>query len=235
MTDTPRIPPSEPADSLDPSSLAAIRGLLEAEADDAQPSATHVASDPQFAPDATDTPAARKRSRFPELGQAEAAEVKRTAKPASAPKSTHDIPANAVGGMVARMKSGAAGYRPTVWHVLAACSVLILLFRPWLVVGLLVLGIFLFSGVLLVLGYDGFWQQAMRLARWQANRNPEKSEDILRKLDGFAMRFDAFLDRFPEGTVDGLYLPDLGNTTAAEARHNAALDRRFDGLRDGGS
>ena len=46
------------------------------------------------------------------------------------------------------------------------------------------------------------------------------------------MKWDAVLDRFPEGTVDGLYLPDFGEMAAAEARHDAALDRRFDRLRD---
>lgn len=45
------------------------------------------------------------------------------------------------------------------------------------------------------------------------------------------MKWDAVLDRFPEGTVDGLYLPDFGEMAEAEARHDAALDRRFDRLR----
>ena len=46
------------------------------------------------------------------------------------------------------------------------------------------------------------------------------------------MKWDAVLDRFPEGTVDGLYLPDFGEMAAAETRYDEALDRRFDSLRN---
>ena len=46
------------------------------------------------------------------------------------------------------------------------------------------------------------------------------------------VKWDAVLDRFPEGTVDGLYLPDFGEMAAADTRHDEALDRRFDSLRN---
>ncbi|WP_394415134.1 hypothetical protein [Sulfitobacter sp. 1A12126] len=92
--------------------------------------------------------------------------------------------------------------------------------------------VFVALGVFLALGYDGFWQRAMALGRWYAARRPERAAALHARLDAFAMKWDAVLDRFPEGTVDGLYLPDFGEMAAAEARHDAALDRRFDRLRD---
>ncbi|MGB3243322.1 MAG: hypothetical protein WBB25_02215, partial [Sulfitobacter sp.] len=84
----------------------------------------------------------------------------------------------------------------------------------------------------LFLGYDGFWRRAMRVSRWYARQHPSRSGEIDRKLDNFAMKFDAFLDRFPEGSVDGLYLPDFGDRAEAEGRHDEALDRRFNSLRE---
>ena len=72
----------------------------------------------------------------------------------------------------------------------------------------------------------------MGIARWYARRHPSRSVELHRKLDNFAMKFDAFLDRFPEGTVDGLYLPDLGDLAEADQRHDEALDRRFETLRE---
>jgi hypothetical protein len=135
-------------------------------------------------------------------------------------------------GMVDQLKAKIMGYRPTPKHIAVAAVVLLVLFRPWLVLGLLFLTAFIIVGVFLILGYDGFWRQIMRLSRWYAGRHPSRSKEIHRRLDSFAMKFDAFLDRFPEGSVDGLYLPDFGDIAEAEARHDEALDRRFDKLRE---
>ena len=85
-----------------------------------------------------------------------------------------------------------------------ACLVLLLVFRPWLVLGIVFLFLFVMTGVFLVLGYDGFWRRVMGVARWYARKHPSRSGELHRKLDTFAMKFDAFLDRFPEGTVYGL-------------------------------
>jgi hypothetical protein len=109
---------------------------------------------------------------------------------------------------------------------------LLVLFRPWLVVGVLLLTVFLILGVFLALGYDGFWRRGMAIGRWYAGRRPERAADLHNRLDAFAIKWDAILDRFPEGTVDGLYLPDFGEMAAADARHDAAMARRFDSLRN---
>ena len=109
-------------------------------------------------------------------------------------------------GLVARLKSRVTGYRPKPKHLVFAALALLVLLRPWLVVGLILLTIFLFIGVFLILGYDGFWRRAMGLA---------------------------ILDRFPEGSVDGLYLPDFGDLATADKRHDEALDRRFSDMREG--
>lgn len=136
------------------------------------------------------------------------------------------------GGLVGLIKEKITSYRPTVKHIVILALVLLVVFRPWVVLGIVFLTAFVVTGVFLILGYDGFWRRVMGVARWHARRHPSRSVEIHRKLDGFAMRFDAFLDRFPEGSVDGLYLPDFGDLAAADARHDEALDRRFDNLRE---
>jgi hypothetical protein len=133
---------------------------------------------------------------------------------------------DASGGLVAHIKS----YRPKKSHLALASLALIIFFRPWLVIGLALIAVFITFGVFLMVGYDGFWQGVIKAGRCYAKRRPSRAAAVHKKLDRFAVRWDAFLDRFPEGTVDGFYLPDFGQLDTAEARHDAALNRRLAGL-----
>lgn len=196
---------------LDKDSLAAIRSLLQDE-----PAA-------EKAPETQSTK--QRRERFsplpPQPGDApeKTKAVKSRTPKANARKGTGTPKV----GLAPRIKS----YRPTPKHILLFSLALLIYFRPLLITGFLVIGIMLTIGIFLILGYDGFWRQAMSIARWYARRRPARAAELHRKLDAFAMRWDAILDRFPEGTVDGLYLPDFGAVEAADARHDAALDRRL--------
>lgn len=134
-------------------------------------------------------------------------------------------------GRIDQIKQSIAGYRPKARHLAIGAAVLLVLFKPWLVFGLFMLSIFIMIGVFLIVGYDGFWRGIMSGVRWYAERRPDRADALHRRLDNFAMRWDGFLDRFPEGSVDGLYLPDLGALEVAEKKHDEALDRRFQGLR----
>ncbi len=125
-----------------------------------------------------------------------------------------------------------SAYRPTVMHILLACLALFVFMRPWLVIGLTILSLIVLTGVFLMVGYDGFWQNVMKMGRWYARRKPSRAAAIHARLDRFALRWDAILDRFPEGTVDALYLPDFGELAQADARHGEALDRRLAGLKE---
>lgn len=138
----------------------------------------------------------------------------------------------ALAGRAAEAKASVLGYRPTVKHMLIAAAVLLVVFRPWLVVAIVLFNIVLLIGVFLVLGYDGFWKKAMALGRWYARKRPQKSAELHKKLDRFAMRWDEILDRFPEGTVDALYMPDFSELEQADARHDAVMARRLGALGD---
>ena len=202
---TPPIEKAAPSSAeLDPAAMSAIRNVM-ADAEGApEPRAGSGAAEPPVSP--------RRPGRvaFPDLPEPEAVEVD-IRKPSRRQRAAKRPPARAV-----------------ILCLLALAVVL----RPWLVFGVLFITVFIVLGVFLALGYDGFWQRAMALGRWYAARQPERAAALHARLDAFAMKWDAVLDRFPEGTVDGLYLPDFGEMAEAEARHDAALDRRFDRLRD---
>lgn len=222
--------PTEAPD-LDPQALAAIRELLTSETE-AAPKPAPPAS-PKTAQDMTKAeepdpvaaaPAARAQTRPVERSAAAMPEIAPAADDAARPVAE---------GPLQRLKARITGYRPTPRHLVVAACALVVLFRPWLVVGLILLTLFVFIGIFLILGYDGFWKRTMGLARWYARRRPSRAVELHRKLDNFAMKWDAFLDRFPEGSVDGLYLPDFGELATADARHDEALDRRLSSLREG--
>lgn len=213
---------------LDPESMAAIRDLLASE-----PKASDIAQSP-------DTHAAArggKKRAGRRAAKVEDAQPK-AKRAADQFEPLHDANPGQSGGsrrsagLMAELTRKVRGFRPKPKHILFWGTVLLLLFRPWLVVGLVFITAFILTGILLILGYDGFWHRIMHAMRWYAERRPARAEVLHQRLDTFAMRFDAFLDRFPEGSVDGLYLPDFGEIEKAEARHDAALDRRFDSLRE---
>lgn len=130
------------------------------------------------------------------------------------------------------IKAQIFGYRPSKQHIVLAVLVLLLLFRPWVLFWGAVFGVFALIGLFLIFGYDGFWHRVMNIGRWYAKRNPDRAGEMNRKLDAFAMKWDMFLDHFPDGTVDGLYMPDFSELATAESRHDEALDRRFANLHE---
>lgn len=220
---------------LDAQSMAAIRELLDGEdtAPAAAPTpradgvATSSPEAPQTAAIMSNAPTeAMKRDRLPPIEAAPAGTVK-AAKAAKAPRGSGTF-ARLTAPFVARIK----GYRPTPKHMIVAALLVLVFFRPWLVLGIVLLSLLVFIGVFLILGYDGFWQRGMAIARWYAQRNPDRAFEMHSRLDQFAMKWDAVLDKFPDGTVDGLYLPDFQEIEAAEKRHEAALDRRLKDMRE---
>lgn len=124
------------------------------------------------------------------------------------------------------------GYRPSRRQVMLLVLVLFALWRPWLVLALVLLPPVLVLGLLVGLGHDRFWDGAMRGFIRFAQRFPARAERLRRRMDGFAMRWDAVLDRFPEALVQGLYLPDFDSLQQREARHDRVLDERLARLRN---
>ncbi|MEM7522130.1 MAG: hypothetical protein AAF307_14005 [Pseudomonadota bacterium] len=86
---------------------------------------------------------------------------------------------------------------------------LLLLLRPLLLLALIVLPLIVITGLFAVLGADRVWGGVLTGLRRYMDRDPDAGMALVARLDQFAERWDAILDRFPDGTVDGLYLPDL--------------------------
>lgn len=238
---------------LDANSLNAIRSIL-TEQEAPAPRRSDGRSQTAVTPDEHETPreaalARKKAEAFAPLASPEGAPVEdlRPARakrlfslrrnPKKAPRSAASKPtprpaASTKGNSaLSRLKA----YRPTPGHIALAVFALLVLTRPWLVMGLTFLFLLIMIGVFLIAGYDGFWQGAIKLGRWYANRRPKRAAILHARLDSFAVKWDAVLDRFPEGTVDGLYLPDFGEIATADARHAQAMERRLNGLHGNGA
>jgi len=249
-------PPSDrsPEEGLDEDSLAAIRSILTEEATQVSPEV----SDPierekvvEVAPlsaASAQPPRRRKADAFPTLEEPTRDAPVKTRAPKQAkrgfslrrkaavskpqkPKLQQNVQPGRVAGMLEQLK----GYRPKPLHVALAVLALALLMRPWVFIGLGFVLLFIVIGVYLMVGYDGFWKGAMKIGRWYASRRPERAAQLHARLDRFAMRWDAVLDRFPEGSVDALYLPDFGELEMVDKRHDAAMERRLAGLQESGS
>ncbi len=107
--------------------------------------------------------------------------------------------------------------------VLFGCAML----YPALIVIPAVLTLFVVVGSFLFFGADRVWATVSRALAWYAARRPARAARLFARLDAFAVRWDAVLDRFPEGSVDGLYLPDLATVSERSRREDAALDERL--------
>ena len=235
-----------PGHDLDADSLSAIRSILTEEEAPAPRRPRGRSAAPEAEAPRDVAPLRTKASAFPRLSKAEPdpSALGVPEKPAKrgfslrrkkAPSESAARPAVAAPRpvseeMTGEIGSGIMGYRPKPAHIVLALFGLLVLFRPWLVLGLTLLFAFIMVGVFLIVGYDGFWKGVMKAGRWYAARRPERAARLNARLDSFAMKWDAILDRFPEGSVDGLYLPDFGELAVADKRHEEAMDRRLSGL-----
>lgn len=257
MTSAPITSPENEATAeteLDASSLSAIRSIL---TEEVAPAPRSKLGRGKSVPEPVEEVARvrRKADILPDLASAEAinamvevapkakrgfslrrkpAKAKKTlAKPTAVKAKAGPVDAfgEAEAGIVDRIRA----YRPTAKHVAFAAIALFVFMRPWLVFGLLAFFIIVMIGVFLIAGYDGFWHGVVKVSRWYATRRPSRAAILHARLDSFAVRWDAILDRFPEGTVDGLYLPDFAELASADARHDEVVERRLAGMQEKGA
>lgn len=124
------------------------------------------------------------------------------------------------------------GWRPSRRTLITAAFLAVLVFRPlWIVAALLFL-VFSTMGLFVLFGSDRVWGGFVLGLRRYIDRRPERGPRVAARLDRFAERWDRVLDRFPDGTVDALYFPDLQGLMEADARHDAAVADRLDRMRE---
>ncbi|MEP4196444.1 MAG: hypothetical protein ABJL99_12505 [Aliishimia sp.] len=146
-----------------------------------------------------------------------AAPVKKTAKRKAMPKIT--FPAVQVPAIV----------RFVTPRVLATLVLIALaMLYPALIVFPFVLTAFCVIGSFLFFGSERVWNAVSRgLTRYEA-RAPKRAAKLLDRLDAFAVHWDALLDRFPEGSVEGLYMPDFAHYETEQQSRDAAVDARLE-------
>lgn len=116
---------------------------------------------------------------------------------------------------------------PSVWRrrlLIAAPFVLIMLWKPWLIPGVILVTFWGAVALLAVLGGERLSEMFVRFYLWLNQRNPARAERVRDRADRLAMRLDALLDRLPEGWTEGLYMPDFSRASLT----GEALDDRPD-------
>lgn len=112
-------------------------------------------------------------------------------------------------------------------HVVWIGFVVAVVLRPNWFLLTFVLSAILLLGAFAVFGTNKTWRAIMWGFNGYARRSPERAKRFAKRMDRAAMRWDGFLDRFPEGMVDGLYLPDFQSIQDADDKHNAVVDARL--------
>jgi len=97
--------------------------------------------------------------------------------------------------------------------LIAAPFALVMVWKPWLIPGLLILCFGIVIALFAVLGSERLSDAFIRFYLWLNLRNPERAERVRDRADRLAMRLDALLDRLPERWTDGLYMPDFSRAS----------------------
>ncbi|WP_299591961.1 hypothetical protein [uncultured Tateyamaria sp.] len=119
------------------------------------------------------------------------------------------------------------GFQPRTRHVALASAALLFVLRPhWFVIGAAI-ALALVAGAFLTLGTDRIWTAIMGWLNQVEAKDTARAEELRVKLDAFAYRWDSVLDLFPDGMVDGLYMPDFQALQMAEAEHQEVVADRL--------
>jgi hypothetical protein len=129
-----------------------------------------------------------------------------------------------------RFKLPQLQFQPSRKLIALTVFLAVLVLRPHWVFLSMVLTLFVIMGAFVFLGADKVWRTVVRSLHFFAGRSPERAQRLVKGLDEFALRWDGFLDRFPDGIVDGLYLPDFQSLMDAQDQHDAVVDARLSRL-----
>ena len=118
--------------------------------------------------------------------------------------------------------------KPTRKHLALAALAALVVFKPFWVLGFIGVSLLLLALAFAAIGGETIWRGVMLALHQLSDRDPERAINLRRRLDRFAVKWDAFLDRFPDGSVDGLYMPDFQVLSAEEARNEARFVNRME-------
>lgn len=111
-----------------------------------------------------------------------------------------------------RLVARVTGFRPTRKQILFALFIGVMVWRPWLIPGILFLLFWIGLIVHLTLGPDRVAELLTPIRQKLAARYPEKAETMRRRAQAGADRLESWIERLPARWRDGIYLPDLGRS-----------------------
>ena len=161
------------------------------------------------------------RKSLPELNPVELDEADMAAEAAPAPSKRVKTRSTKARGS---LKQRVLGYRPSGKHLLLAALALVVVFRPWLIPGVMFVAFWIVLIAYLTMGHDRFVEKLHTGWVRFDKRHPQKSARVRKTMDAFALRFDAFLDKLPESWAEKLALPDM----SAPADGGRSLDEMPD-------
>lgn len=128
---------------------------------------------------------------------------------------------------VAQIARPLRDFRPSTRHLSLASLALLVVLRPhWFVISV-VLAAALIIGAFLIIGSDRIWRAVLSYLGRVETRDLKRAMHLRARLDRFACRWDGFLDFFPDGMVDGLYMPDFQDLQNGDEAHTEAMIERL--------
>ena len=118
-------------------------------------------------------------------------------------------------------------YRPERKRILLTSLVLLLLLKPFFVIGWTAVGFIAVVLTFAILGADAFWRKVIDLYRLFARRKPAAARQLKIRAYLVARKWDRILQLAPAGLADQLRPPDLRDIVAADARHETAMQDRL--------
>lgn len=119
----------------------------------------------------------------------------------------------------------------TPGRILTGSLLILAVFRPILVISLVLIWFLGTALTFLVLGTERVWSGLSWAVAIYARRYPDRAETIYAALDSIAYRWDAVLDMLPEGRVDGLYMPDFAHVAEQRWAEDDVIAQRLARLR----
>jgi hypothetical protein len=134
--------------------------------------------------------------------------------------------------LVRRLLARVSGFRPTRKQIALTALAVVMVWRPWLIPGILFLLFWIALIVHLTLGPDRVAELLTPVREKLAARYPEKAAALRRRAQAGADRVEGWIEKLPERWRDGIYLPDLGRSDSAGVPEAMKADP-FDRLNPG--
>ena len=118
-------------------------------------------------------------------------------------------------------------YRPERKRILVTSLVLLLILKPFFVIGWTAVFVMAVVICFAVMGADAFWRKVIDMYQGFARRWPAHARVLKLRSYVLARKWDRLLGYLPAGLADQMRPPDLRDVIAADARHSSAMQDRL--------